>query len=113
MGKENIWRNNGHIFFKFDEMYTFTDPEQSIYVAIFTWYNSVNITVEKTADYVEVVIPEEYYENKMDPEDFELELNEGDEIVQIDVTDGKEDKVVLGEDGFYHYGTANGPIVYE
>ena len=27
MGKENIWRNNGQIFKKFDEMHTFTDPE--------------------------------------------------------------------------------------
>lgn len=32
-------------------------------------------------------------------------------IVDFDVTDGEEDVVVLGADGFYHYGTANGPLV--
>ena len=40
MGKENIWRNNGHIFFKFDEMYTFTDPE--------TQWTSNKINLKKT-----------------------------------------------------------------
>lgn len=66
------------------------------------------LNIEKTGD---VVIEEEIPYEDYEPEfDFNYEIPEG-EIVEIDLFDDKDDVAVLGKDGFYHYGSANGPLM--
>lgn len=70
---------------------------------------SANITITKIDDYTPPAAVEYVeYVNKHTPiSDFALP--EG-ELTPVDITTAQ--TVVLGADGFYHYGTANGPILY-
>ena len=53
-------------------------------------------------------IPWNIYENTYD---FSDELDADAERVDVDLTDGGEHIAVLGDDGFYHYGSAEGPLM--
>ena len=73
------------------------------------------LTVEKTGD-ADLTgdidsIAWTKYENKVEPEEFTF-TGDKDKLEYIDVTDDVKDTVVLGTDGYYHFGSANGPIVY-
>jgi len=47
------------------------------------------------------------------PEPFTLELAPGQNLTYVDITDMDSDiQVVLGQDGFYHVGSADGPVLY-
>lgn len=47
------------------------------------------------------------------PEAFSLKLEAGQKLTYVNIEGNTEDyQVVLGEDGFYHMGTADGPVVY-
>lgn len=69
---------------------------------------SVEITIEKTGEYVEEEIELEIYVNQAELNQFEL----GDLVVgdYVDVY-GEDHTAVLGEDGYYHLDSADGPIL--
>ncbi len=47
------------------------------------------------------------------PEAFTLKLEAGQKLTYVDIEGSAEDyQVVLGEDGYYHMGAADGPVVY-
>jgi hypothetical protein len=71
--------------------------------------DAVNITVTRTDDYVPAASVEYVaYENKHTPvAGFKLPAGE---MTAVDITVAQ--TVVLGADGYYHYGAANGPILY-
>ena len=52
----------------------------------------------------------EIYENDSTPTDFTLGLEEGESLSYVSVFE--EHTAVLGEDGFYHLDSADGPILY-
>ena len=66
------------------------------------------ITIEKTADYQETVIPVVVYENK---HVFGTYTYDENAIVDIDIFDSLADVAVVAEDGFYHYGSVYGPVM--
>lgn len=70
---------------------------------------AANVTVTKVNEYTppESVVYETYI-NKHTPID-NFAMPDG-ELTAVDITTAQ--TVVLGADGFYHYGTANGPILY-
>ena len=71
--------------------------------------SSANITITRTGDY-EAPVSVEYveYVNKHTPvSGFKLPAGE---MTAVDVTVAQ--TVVLGADGYYHYGAANGPVLY-
>ena len=94
--------NNGLI------THTATAAEQSILIGLCADTASVTVTVEKTGNYTPPAQIEydEYEPSCPVVSDFEDPTN----LVNIDVN--KEQNVVLGSDGYYHLGTADGPIVY-
>ena len=71
--------------------------------------DGANIIITKTGDYIppEAIVYEDYVNSHTPIDNFKLP--EG-ELTKIDITTTH--TVVLGADGFYHYGTANGPIIY-
>ena len=84
---------------------------QSIWVAVMANTNVANITITKE-ELAPVVEPEyTVYENKATPEAFEYD---GDvaELELVNTEDDVIDNAVLGEDGYYHLNTADGPILY-
>ena len=67
------------------------------------------LTVERTGDYIaDEEIEATVYENTYG---FTYQLPENPELVPIDVLDDKADVAVLDDDGFYRYGSANGPLM--
>ncbi|MBQ3528138.1 MAG: hypothetical protein IJA52_06260 [Clostridia bacterium] len=87
-----------------------TGVGQSIWVAVLTLDGTANVTV----DYEEVVIkeiPREYHENAKKPEAFDFTGN-ADDLLYVDTFDAAVDTAVLGEDGYYHLNSADGPILY-
>lgn len=90
---------------------TVTDAGQSVMVGV-SGVESCILVVAKEAEYVPPVEVEWVdYENTHEFMKDGYVIPEGGEVVAIDVTDDEADVVVLGADGFYHWGTANGPIV--
>ena len=89
-------------------IWTCTSIGQSVMVG-FKGPKVVSCTIIRTGDYIPPVeIPWTFYENTYD---FSYELDADAETVDVDLTDGGEHTAVLGEDGFYHYGSANGPLM--
>lgn len=81
----------------------------SAMIGILSEDESVEITVEKVGEYVpsaEEAMEWTVYELETKPVTYEPA--EGDKVVELADTD----TIVLGSDGYYHYGTKNGPIVY-
>lgn len=88
--------------------WTCTSVGQSILVGV-TGAASTVLNVKRTGDYIPPVeIPWEFYEYSYD---FSYEIPFDAVIIDIDVTDSDEDVAVLGEDGFYRYGSADGPLM--
>ena len=89
-------------------IWTCTAVGQSVMVG-FRGPKATTCTIIRTGDYVPPVeIPWTFYENTYD---FSYALNADAEIVDVDLTDGGVHTAVLGEDGFYHYGSAEGPLM--
>ena len=72
--------------------------------------SSANLTVTKIADYIPPAATEyvEYF-NKHVPKKDAFKLPE-DELTKVDIN--ATHTLVLGDDGIYRYGSANGPIMY-
>ena len=88
-------------------IWTCTAVGQSVMVGI-TGPKSTACTIIRTGDYIPPVeVPWTFYENTYD---FSYTLPAG-EIVDVDLTDGGEHVAVLGADGFYHYSSAEGPLM--
>ena len=91
--------------------YTLTTAGPSIMVGI-SGVESCTLTVVREGDAEEKPTNEvRVYENTVTPEAFTLELAEGQALVDVDVTDNAADAAVLGEDGYYHLNTADGPVL--
>lgn len=89
-------------------VWTCTAVGQSVLIS-FSGPKSTSCTVVRTGDYVPPVEVEwTIYENTYD---FSHEIDSNATIQDIDLTDGGEHSAVLGEDGFYHYGSAEGPLM--
>lgn len=88
-----------------------TSVGQSIMVGVSGIEGEFTMTIEKKGAGQEIV-QKDYvdYVNTHIPGDFEIEMNDGDKLVNVDIT--KPQTAVLGTDGFYHLGTANGPVLY-
>lgn len=84
-----------------------TDAQQKIWIAVKADTNEANINVSKE-ELVIVEIPEKAYKATAHPYLFTGDANA---LVYVDVEDKKEDKAVLGKDGFYHLNEADGPIL--
>lgn len=90
--------------------WTCTGVGQSAYIGVSDIEGTFNLNVEKTGDYTVVEIPIVLYENKAPLSPFTLP--EGAVLGSyIDVTTETKITVVLGEDGYYHLNSADGPIV--
>lgn len=88
--------------------WTCTSVGQSVMIG-FSGAQTTACTIIRTGNYVPPVeIPWNYYENTYD---FSYQLDADAETVDVDLTDGGEHTAVLGEDGFYHYGSAQGPLM--
>lgn len=88
-------------------VWTCTSVGQSLMVG-FTGPQSTTCTIIRTGNYVPPVeIPWTFYENTYD---FSYVLPAG-EVVDVDLTDGSHHTAELGADGFYHYGSAEGPLM--
>ena len=89
-------------------IWTCTAVGQSVMVG-FTGPKATTCTIIRTGDYVPPVeIPWNIYENTYD---FSYKLDADAEIADINLTDGGEHIAVLGEDGFYHYGSEDGALM--
>lgn len=73
---------------------------------------SCTLTVTRTGDAVaEPTIENVDYVNQVTPEVFTFSGNAAD-LKYVNVTDDQADAAVLGEDGYYHLNSADGPILY-
>ena len=84
---------------------------QAIMVGVSNVEGEFILNIEKVGD-IEEIVQIEYmeYVNKHTPADRYLIDTTGKVVTPIDIT--KTQTVVLGNDGFYHLGSANGPVVY-
>ncbi len=87
-----------------------TGVGQTIWVAVLAEGETVSITVEYSEPVV-VVIPEIDYENVVTPEEF---VYDGDtaNFDYVETFDDIVDNAVLGEDGYYHLNSADGPVLF-
>lgn len=90
--------------------WTCTGAGQSVWVAVRSRSDAAEITVEgenlQTNDSTK-----EYYENKHVPSPFTFSGNAA-ALTYVNTKDASVDKAVLGDDGFYHLNSADGPILY-
>ena len=89
-------------------IWTCTAVGQTLMVG-FTGPKATTCTIIRTGDYIPP--PEliwNIYENTYD---FSYELAADAEIADIDLTDGNAHTAVVAEDGFYHYGSVDGPLM--
>ena len=90
--------------------WTCTGVGQSAYIGVSGVEGSFNLNVAKTGDYTVVEIPIVVYENKATLETFVLP--EGSTLGDyIDVAAETVHTAVLGEDGYYHFNSADGDII--
>lgn len=89
-------------------VHTATDAEQTILIGLTAEAASVTVTIEKTGEYIPPVQNE--YTNYEPGCPVDSDFQEPENLVSIDIN--KEQNVVLGDDGFYHLGTVDGPVVY-
>ena len=90
-------------------VFTATADEQGFLIGLTSELDFVNIKIEKTGTYTP---PAEttYLDYEATVEfDEDFVMPEG-EVTSVDITAAQ--TVVLGTDGYYHLGTANGPILY-
>lgn len=88
-----------------------TSVGQSVMIAVLPDTNVATITITReeldTSDEVQWTV----YENTALTDEATLDGEQAD-VVYIDTTDETEDIAVLGEDGFYHLGVADGPVIF-
>ncbi len=90
--------------------WTCTGVGQSAYIGISGAEGSFNLNVAKTGDYTVVETPIVVYENKATLENFSIP--EGAILGSyIDVTTDEVQTAVLGDDGYYHLNSADGPVI--
>ena len=90
--------------------WTCTDVGPSVLVGVAGSEDTV-LEVERTGDYVPApVIEWTEHQNTANLDYFELDEN--DDLIPVDVTDDVADSAVLGEDGFYHLNSPDGPILF-
>lgn len=87
-----------------------TDVGQSIWIAVKAEGATASITVSDE-ELVIVETPKEEYKNTADLKKFTFD-GDADALVYVDTEDDVCDEPVLGEDGFYHLNSAEGPILY-
>jgi hypothetical protein len=87
-----------------------TDIGQSVLIGV-AGEDDIVLNAERTGDYVPAP-PIEWttYINKADLDYFVMDFDW--DLLSVDVTDDIADAAVLGVDGYYHYGSANGPILF-
>lgn len=83
---------------------------QSILLAVTSADASASISVEKE-ELIIVEIPWTKYENTVTPRPFTFAGDE-DALLYVDTMDNVLDAAVLGKDGYYHLGSADGPLLY-
>ena len=85
-----------------------TAAEQTIMIGLSGDVSSVNVTVEKTGNYV--APPETTYQNytQTTPVDSNFVMPQGN-FESIDIT--QKQTIVLGNDGYYHLGSFDGPVI--
>ncbi|MBE6682932.1 MAG: hypothetical protein E7595_02130 [Ruminococcaceae bacterium] len=83
---------------------------QSIWFAVKSDKPTVNVTVE-WEELIIVTIPRTEYIAKTEPATFEFTGN-FDALEYVDTFDEVANEAVLGEDGFYHLDSAEGPVLY-
>ncbi len=83
---------------------------QTVWFAVYCEDESVSVNVSKE-DIVIVEIPEIDYENVVTPEDF---VYNGDtsNFDYVETFDDIVDSAVLGDDGYYHLNSADGPVLF-
>lgn len=88
-----------------------TSVGQSIMVGV-AGSEDVVLTIERIGDVKPPVVIEyaDYVNTHTPDESNRLVLGEGESIQYVDIT--KPQTAVLGSDGFYHLGSANGPVLY-
>lgn len=87
---------------------------QSIWVAVQAETNIANITITRAELDTSDEIPWVDYENMVTPEAFTYE-GDADKLVYVDAEDDVDDSMNVyynDEDGYYHYGSEDGPIIY-
>ena len=84
-----------------------TDAQQKVWIAVLGDTNEAIIKITKD-ELIIVKIPQKNYTATAHPYLFTGDANA---LVYVDVEDKKEDKAVLGKDGFYHLNEADGPIL--
>lgn len=90
--------------------WTCTGVGQSAYIGVSGVEGSFNLNIAKTGDYTVVDIPIIVYENKATLETFTLP--EGSTLGSyIDVAAETVHAAVLGDDGYYHFNSADGDII--
>ncbi len=87
-----------------------TSVGQSIMFALKSDATSVTVNITRE-DIIIDEITRTPYENKTTPEAFTFEGNV-DDLLYVETFDDILDEAVLGEDGFYHLNSADGPILY-
>lgn len=76
---------------------------------------SAILTVERIGDAEHTVSDEPWteYATTHTPAPFSLNAGEGEKLTYVDITGKTEDyQLVMGSDGFYHLGAADGPVMY-
>lgn len=89
-------------------VFTATADGQEFLIGLTSEADSMNVKIEKTGDYIapqEVIY--QNYEGTCEIED-DFEMPEG-EFISIDITD--KHTIVLGDDGYYHLNSFDGPVI--
>ncbi len=93
-------------------VWTCTGVGQSLWIAVKTnKTSSVSVTVTKKTEEKEEEISWTIYQNVHTPTPFTFE-GDASKLEYVDTEDGVDDRPTLGEDGYYHFGSENGPILY-
>ena len=87
-----------------------TDVGQSVYIAVVSEDDIANITIVQ-GEVEDNSIPVYDYENSVKPEKFVFPADVND-LLYVDTFDGVVDGAVLGEDGYYHLNSEDGPILF-
>jgi len=92
--------------------WTCTDVNQAIMIAVNSDLSEVSITVN-WSDPTVVEIPWTIYENKQTPQEFVMPdfVNVGS-FKGVNYQDDIIDEAVFGDDGYYHLGDKNGPVLF-
>ena len=86
------------------------EKDQTFYYGVPSDKAECTITIVRNGDIEDDGPTYTPYTNKVTPEAYTFGSTE-ENLIYINVKDNVEDTIVLGKDGFYHYGTENGPVV--